>query len=39
VILFTHHDHIAGMAEVGLASVHRMEAAGLGVPEAVGQSG
>jgi uncharacterized protein YhaN len=24
VILFTHHDHIAGMAEAGLASVHRM---------------
>jgi uncharacterized protein YhaN len=26
VILFTHHDHIAGMAEAGLASVHRMGA-------------
>ncbi|HVY15291.1 MAG TPA: AAA family ATPase [Rhodopila sp.] len=24
VILFTHHDHIAAMAEPGLASVHRM---------------
>jgi uncharacterized protein YhaN len=31
VILFTHHDHIAAMAEPGLASAHRLSA---GVPAA-----